>query len=251
MPPKGKGRGKGWSTPETMLLLDCIERLQPLGGNHWDTVQSQYNTLSEPSWIARDSDSIRRKFKTLKNVRKPTGDPDCPVEVVCAYRQPPNQDSEHAPIDDDDDETPPTPEQVPTPVLATPRTGLDPTQLSALAGTTGSTMASQTAQRRRRIDEILSESAENEAIKRRLIFESRDSRQAMLEAMIAMEERQSVREQESRLLRERLAEEREERVRLREDARIARQELLDAQREERQAKMDQVMLVLMSKFLEK
>ncbi|RHY08250.1 hypothetical protein DYB37_009695 [Aphanomyces astaci] len=247
-----------------MLLLDCIERLQPLGGNHWDTVQSQYNTLSEPSWIARDSDSIRRKFKTLKNVRKPTGDPDCPVEVVRAKRinrliesrmavvdMESDKDSEHAPIDDDDDETPPTPEQVPTPVLATPRTGLDPTQLSALAGTTGSTMASQTAQRRRRIDEILSESAENEAIKRRLIFESRDSRQAMLEAMIAMEERQSVREQESRLLRERLAEEREERVRLREDARIARQELLDAQREERQAKMDQVMLVLMSKFLEK
>ncbi|KAF0708507.1 hypothetical protein AaE_013184 [Aphanomyces astaci] len=85
------------------------------------------------------------------------------------------------------------PPSAPTPVLshftlfATPRTGLDRTELATIGQLANSEQTmSQTAQRRRRIDEILADSAENEAIKRRLVFEQRDARQHTFEVVAAM-----------------------------------------------------------------
>jgi len=69
-------------------MLDIVERHLPLGSDHWDAVQVDYNTTSpaRQDWVARDVDSIRRKFKSLRNHRKPTGDPECPPTVVRAKR---------------------------------------------------------------------------------------------------------------------------------------------------------------------
>ncbi|KAF0706108.1 hypothetical protein AaE_014265 [Aphanomyces astaci] len=252
-----KGRGKGWSSQETLSLLDCIERLLPLGGNHWELVQTDYNTRAsqENDWIPRDVDSIRRKFKALRNSRKPTGEPDCPIDVVRAKHINRMIESRMAVLDMESDHdgenssdadradtmqqgTPqPAPQgssSLPATPTATPRTGLDPSQLAALAGASANGIVmSQTAQRRRKIDEILAESTDNEAIKRRLIFEQRDSRQAMFEAMMAMDSA------------------REERERVRHEERLRRQEQVDAIREERQSKMDQVLLAVLAKLVDK
>ena len=51
----------------------------------WDRVAALYNSEYKPRFASdRDADSIRAKFKTLKNATKPTGDPTCPPEVVRA-----------------------------------------------------------------------------------------------------------------------------------------------------------------------
>jgi len=51
----------------------------------WDRVAALYNSDYKPRFASdRDADSIRAKFKTLKNATKPTGDPTCPPEVVRA-----------------------------------------------------------------------------------------------------------------------------------------------------------------------
>jgi hypothetical protein len=58
----------------------------------WDRVAFDYNSKEERSkrrmqaMPVRDVDSIRTKWKALKNCKKPTGDPDCPKEVRRAKR---------------------------------------------------------------------------------------------------------------------------------------------------------------------
>ncbi|ETV70388.1 hypothetical protein H257_14068 [Aphanomyces astaci] len=222
--------------------------------------RTEYNSRAaqESGWIPRDVDSMRRKYKVLRNVRKPTGDPSCPHDVVRAKRinsmiesrmsvadlesdNNNESDTSSHPSDPTSRSEPSTPHAAicaapavhSATVFATPRTGLSPTELVALSSAAPATVLSQTAQRRRRIDEILTDSAENEAIKRRLIFEQRDARQAMFEAMVAMEAA------------------REERERVRTEERVQREEAIDAARQERQNKMDQVLLAILAKLVDK
>ncbi|CAK4147545.1 unnamed protein product, partial [Aphanomyces euteiches] len=200
----------------------------------------------------RDTKSIRRKFKSLRNSKKPTGGPECPSEVVQAKRinrllearmsfldmgSDSGVDSDKA----EEDSAQPAPV-----VAATPRTGLDPSELMAL-GNVGGPIISQTAQRRRRIDEILSESAENETLKRRIVAEQQETRQSLFQAMLLMEERQQARDHEYKQHLDRFAAAREER----EEKRLERQEAVEAQREVRQLKADQIMMALLSKLLDK
>ncbi|RHZ07532.1 hypothetical protein DYB37_010900 [Aphanomyces astaci] len=59
----------------------------PLGKNGWEKVESRFNRLTETKLLAvRDVDVLKRKFILLKNHAKPTGDPECPVEVKRAKR---------------------------------------------------------------------------------------------------------------------------------------------------------------------
>lgn len=82
-----KKRGKNFSSEEIMALLDVIELVKPAGENRWNLVAEEFATISIRSkWPPRDEESIKSKFKNLKNVRKPTGDPNCPVEVKRAKR---------------------------------------------------------------------------------------------------------------------------------------------------------------------
>ncbi|RHY17671.1 hypothetical protein DYB25_004089 [Aphanomyces astaci] len=215
---------------------------------------------------------MRRKFKSLRNSKKPTGDPDCLEDVKRAKRinramearmsvldmgsGDENEDNENNVNNDSDSNS--DPPSAPSPVLspftlfATPRTVLDPTELATIGQLVNSEQTmSQRAQRHRRIDEILADSAENEAIKRRLVFEQRDARQHTFEhtfeVLAAMQERQQAMELEYRRYQMQLAAERDER----EAKRLERQVAMDIQREARQAKMDQIMVAMMSKFLEK
>lgn len=58
----------------------------------WERVANAYNSKEERvkrqmgSMPVRDVDSIRSKWKSLKNSKKPTGEPDCPKEVRRAKR---------------------------------------------------------------------------------------------------------------------------------------------------------------------
>ncbi|KAG9410555.1 hypothetical protein AC1031_018592 [Aphanomyces cochlioides] len=131
-------------------------------------------------------------------------------------------------------------------VTATPRTGLDPSELMALGNVDGPVI-SQTAQQRRRIDKILTESAENETLKRRMVAEQPETRQSLFQAMLLMKERQQARDNEYKQHLDRLAAAREEH----EDRRLERHEAFEAQREARQLKADQIMMALLSKLLDK
>ncbi|ETV82542.1 hypothetical protein H257_05146 [Aphanomyces astaci] len=137
---------------------------------------------------------MRRKFKSLRNSKKSTGDPDCPEDVKRAKRinramearmsvldmgsGDENEDNENNVNNDSDSSS--DPPSAPTPVLspftlfATPRTVLDPTELATIGH------------------------AENEAIKRRLVFEQCDARQHTFEVLAAMQERQQAMELEYR-----------------------------------------------------
>ena len=58
-----------------------------IGGNRWNQVAEEFAAISiRNKWPPRDEESIKSKFKNLKNVRKPTGDPNCLAEVKRAKR---------------------------------------------------------------------------------------------------------------------------------------------------------------------
>lgn len=57
----------------------------PLGADQWENLTLEYNR-SMPRDRQREMESLRTKYKALKNRKKPTGDPDCPEEVRRAKR---------------------------------------------------------------------------------------------------------------------------------------------------------------------
>lgn len=72
-------RGRGFTTTEVESLLEVIEEVLPIGQNEWDTVLHQHQSRY-PDYD-RTRDSIKRKFASLYNSKKPTGDPTCPPTV--------------------------------------------------------------------------------------------------------------------------------------------------------------------------
>jgi hypothetical protein len=102
------------------VLLNLIEVHLPTGQHQWDNIQSQYNGQIRKGWPYRDVDSIRRKFNTLRTVKKPTGivsmqypipflnslsgEADCPEEVVRAKRAQRQIEEKHAVTNLDDDD---------------------------------------------------------------------------------------------------------------------------------------------------
>ena len=82
---KRTGRGPSWTDDDVNLMLDAVALVLPQGGHVWAKVTSQFNQ-EEATTCVRDADSIKRKFISLKNHKKPTGDPECPPEVVRAKR---------------------------------------------------------------------------------------------------------------------------------------------------------------------
>jgi hypothetical protein len=55
-------------------MLDIVEMELPLGQYDWDNVSAQYNSGLATALDKRDSESLKRKFISLKNNPKPTGD---------------------------------------------------------------------------------------------------------------------------------------------------------------------------------
>jgi hypothetical protein len=79
-------KGQHWREEEVRLLLDIVEDILPRGGNEWTLCANQYNSKRQPWMAERDDDQIKNKYKALKNVKKPTGDPTIPPLVLRAKR---------------------------------------------------------------------------------------------------------------------------------------------------------------------
>ncbi len=62
-------------------LLQIVEEILPRGGNEWLLVSESYNTNRPAHMTARDDESLRNKFKSMRNVKKPTGDPSIPEYI--------------------------------------------------------------------------------------------------------------------------------------------------------------------------
>jgi flagellar biosynthesis GTPase FlhF len=84
MPPKAKGRGMTFQNVEVDLLLTLLEDAKPTGQEQWERLTNEFNR--RVGTRPREMESLRTKFKSLRNKPKPTGDPDCPEEVRRAKR---------------------------------------------------------------------------------------------------------------------------------------------------------------------
>ncbi|GMF16371.1 unnamed protein product [Phytophthora fragariaefolia] len=58
---------------EIERLLVIVQEYLPLGKVEWERVATDYNLSRSRGWVERDVDSLRRKFKALYSMRKPTG----------------------------------------------------------------------------------------------------------------------------------------------------------------------------------
>ena len=72
-------RGRGFTEAEVDGLLDVIEDLLPISPNDWDRVAERHCTYYPG--LGRTRESLKRKFASLYNHKKPTGDPTCPATV--------------------------------------------------------------------------------------------------------------------------------------------------------------------------
>lgn len=82
-----KSRGPAYSDQETGVVLDLVAEHLPSGANMWMRLAQDYAEIAlERGWPLRDEESLRNKFKALKNSPKPTGDPNCPWDVKAAKR---------------------------------------------------------------------------------------------------------------------------------------------------------------------
>ena len=72
-------RGKAYTDAEIDSLLETIEDILPRCSNHWETVRSSHTSYYPD--LGRTTESLKRKFASLYNYKKPTGDPTCPPQV--------------------------------------------------------------------------------------------------------------------------------------------------------------------------
>jgi hypothetical protein len=78
-----KKRGKNFSQSNIDKMLELIEESHPCGIDEWDLIAASFNSHFG-NGENRSGEDLRNKFKALKNVRKPTGDPDIPPNVLRA-----------------------------------------------------------------------------------------------------------------------------------------------------------------------
>lgn len=77
----GKNSGSAYKMIEIGRLLDLAEEYLPLGKDEWERLPSDFNSTRPRSWVERDFDSLRRKFKVLYSTRKPTGKANIPLHI--------------------------------------------------------------------------------------------------------------------------------------------------------------------------
>ena len=71
--------GPGFSDEKVAAHLDIIDEILPNSPNNWERVAVSHCNLFPD--LTRNTKSLKRKFKSLYNHKKPTGDPTCPVAV--------------------------------------------------------------------------------------------------------------------------------------------------------------------------
>ncbi|WAQ86642.1 hypothetical protein PtA15_7A369 [Puccinia triticina] len=79
----GRQRGsQGYNGADCSALVDCIQRVLPLGSNNWDKVHDLYKKyVIKNGQLTCDPDPLKTKFKALVALKKPTGNPNCPVWI--------------------------------------------------------------------------------------------------------------------------------------------------------------------------
>ena len=85
-PTKTDGRKSGstnFSPAELDYMLNILENILPIGPDEWNEVAQE---LYKRFPIGRDALAIRRKFMALHRRTGPTGDPNCPPEVIRAKK---------------------------------------------------------------------------------------------------------------------------------------------------------------------
>lgn len=100
-------KAQTYSVAEVNTLLELVETMLPIGQNEWESVvvlfnRSMYNLVGTNA-VPRDYESLRNKFKSLRNNKKPTGDPTCPPEVRRAKRAQREMEKRMSVADLDDD----------------------------------------------------------------------------------------------------------------------------------------------------
>lgn len=100
-------KAQTYSVAEVNTLLEFVEKMLPIGQNEWESLvvlfnRSMYNLIGTNA-VPRDYESLRNKFKTLRNNKKPTGDPTCPPEVKRAKRAQKEMEKRMSVTDLDDD----------------------------------------------------------------------------------------------------------------------------------------------------
>nr|KAE8944721.1 hypothetical protein PF009_g5606 [Phytophthora fragariae] len=81
----GKPPGSmNYSLPEVMHMLAITKKILPQGKDMWESVAARYDATKDSHWPERDLESLRRKFKSLYGLHKPTGCADIPAHVALA-----------------------------------------------------------------------------------------------------------------------------------------------------------------------
>ena len=70
----GRVRGPKYTATEIDYLLDLVESKLPTGGDEWAAIALIFNREIRSS--NREGDDLKNKLKSLKNKKKPSGDPD-------------------------------------------------------------------------------------------------------------------------------------------------------------------------------
>ena len=73
--------GLKYTDEEDRILVDLVAEHLPTGGDQWIRLTAEFQIQAG---VNRDEDSLKERFKKLRNVRKPTGDPDIPSTVLKA-----------------------------------------------------------------------------------------------------------------------------------------------------------------------
>ncbi|PLW15586.1 hypothetical protein PCASD_21781 [Puccinia coronata f. sp. avenae] len=67
---------QGYSISDCEALIAAVKQVLPLGSQEWSKVQDIYNVYArENGRQLQESDPLKPKFKTLWDVKKPTGNP--------------------------------------------------------------------------------------------------------------------------------------------------------------------------------
>jgi len=77
-------RATGFSQLEIDNMLETIGIILPVAGMEWESVEREH----EGCWPdkQRTKESLKRKFQSLYRKKVPTGDPNCPPDVLSAKR---------------------------------------------------------------------------------------------------------------------------------------------------------------------
>ena len=93
--------GTNYSKNEVMSLLYVIKEIKPISSYEWAIMVNEHARKFQDK--TRDKESIRRKFRSLKSSKAPTGDPSFPEEVRLA-KTPMRDMTQKAEIQDGDDD---------------------------------------------------------------------------------------------------------------------------------------------------